>query len=333
MGGDLDRKFAAETNAIFDFVKGLEASPIALFTADANEQHYEVETKFYDLALGKRKKYSSGMWPSSSTVASASGPALETAEDEMLDLYVQRAGVKDGMNIIDLGCGWGSVSLYLAEKFPNAKITGISNSKTQRAYILGQAKERGFGNVDVQTMNVAGPAFEEFLAAKKGTIDRIISIEMFEHMKNYGKLLKLLSGALVPDGKLFVHIFCHKYMPFHFEEEDTLNAWMTKQFFKGGTMPSQFLLHYFNHDLAIQEQWNVNGMNYTLSLEGWLQRMDQNEDKILDAFRPVYGEAGARLQFRRWRMFMLVCAEFFKFRGGSEFFVTHMLFAKQHLQG
>jgi len=282
------------------------------------------------------KKYSSGMWyprpeVSRNDVSYVGGPSLEGAEDAMLDLYVQRAEVKDGMAILDLVCGWGSVTLYLAERFPKAKIIGVSNSKTQRAYILGQAKEKGFNNVDVQTLNVAGSSFEEFLAARKGTIDRVISIEMFEHMKNYGKLMKLLAGALTDEGKLFVHIFCHKYMPFHFETEDNLNAWMTKWFFLGGTMPSQFLLHYFNHDLALQEQWNVDGRNYTLSLEGWLQRMDQNEAQILAAFRPLHGEAGALLQFRRWRIFMIACAEFFKFREGSEFFVTHMLFGKKQL--
>merc|ERR1719356_1620246 len=239
----------------------------------------------------------------------------------MLNIYVERAGVKDGMTILDLGCGWGSVTLYLAERFPNARITGVSNSRTQRTYILEQARQRGFANVDVKTLNVARPEFDEFLIGLGGSLDRIISIEMFEHMKNYESLMRSLSVALKPQGKLFVHIMCHKFVSYHFEEDD-LNGWMTTNFFKGGTMPSQFLLQGFQQDLVLENQWNVNGRNYTLTLEGWLQRMDKRREDLLGVF-------GNALQLRRWRVFMIACAEYFRFRGGSEFFVTHLLFKKR----
>mmetsp|Transcript_60405 Transcript_60405/g.107629 ORF Transcript_60405/g.107629 Transcript_60405/m.107629 type:complete len:396 (+) Transcript_60405:85-1272(+) len=322
---------ATEVNAQLRYVNQLRQLPVALFTGEANEQHYEVETQFFDVALGTRKKYSSGIWDVSSPVATSGGPGLESSEDAMLDLYVQRADVRDGQTILDLGCGWGSVTLYLAERFPQAKIIGVSNSRTQKAYILGQASAKGFKNVEVETLNVASDAFKDFLQKKAGLIDRIISIEMFEHMKNYGKLLKLLHGALNKDGKLFVHIFCHKHIAYNFEEND-LNGWMTKHFFKGGTMPSQHLLHYFQDDLVLRDQWNVNGRNYTLTLEGWLQRMDANKEQLLSVFGSKSDPHNAALQVRRWRIFMIACAEFFGFRGGTEFFVTHMLFEKRVAQ-
>merc|ERR1712008_139128 len=250
----------------------------------------------------------------------AGGVLLEEAEDRMLDLYVQRADVADGMSILDLGCGWGSVALYLAERFPRARITGVSNSRTQRTYILNQAKSRGLSNVEVVTLNVARPEFVNFTQGLAGRIDRIISIEMFEHMKNYHKLLGLLSTTLKPKGKLFVHIMCHRHVAYHFEEDD-LNAWMTANFFKGGTMPSQFLLQSFQQDLALERQWNVAGRNYTLTLEGWLQRMDRKRWELLKVFAAGAGSARAgALQVRRWRIFMIACAEYFRFRGGSEFF-------------
>eukprot|EP00930_Biecheleria_cincta_P098625 TRINITY_DN90284_c0_g1_i1.p1 TRINITY_DN90284_c0_g1~~TRINITY_DN90284_c0_g1_i1.p1 ORF type:complete len:367 (+),score=61.90 TRINITY_DN90284_c0_g1_i1:60-1160(+) len=275
---------AFDVNSQLQFFNQLKTLPMALFTGDANEQHYEVETQFFDIALGKRKKYSSGLWDPSSTISTSGGPALEQSEEQMLDIYVQRAGVRDGQTILDLGCGWGSVTLYLAERFPKAKIVGVSNSRTQKKYILDQAAARGFQNVEIETLNVASDGFREFLQSRAETFDRIISIEMFEHMKNYGKLLALLRGALKDDGKLFLHIFCHKYLAYNFEEND-LNGWMTKHFFKGGTMPSQHLLHRFQDDLMIENQWNVNGLNYTLTLEGWLQRMDANKDRLIDIAR------------------------------------------------
>eukprot|EP00933_Yihiella_yeosuensis_P035648 TRINITY_DN2923_c0_g2_i1.p1 TRINITY_DN2923_c0_g2~~TRINITY_DN2923_c0_g2_i1.p1 ORF type:complete len:401 (+),score=59.69 TRINITY_DN2923_c0_g2_i1:64-1266(+) len=325
-----EQKFESNIDSQAEYVKQLKSLPIALFTGEANEQHYEVETQFFDVALGSRKKYSSGLWGETFS-SNPGGAMMEQAEDAMLDLYVQRAGIKDGQRILDLGCGWGSVSLYLAERFPKSEIIGVSNSRTQREYIMGQAATKGFKNLQIQTLNVASPGFQQLLEPLSGTIDRIISIEMFEHMKNYEKLLKLLSRALKPTGKLFLQIFCHKYLAYNFEEDD-LNAWMTANFFKGGTMPSQFLLQHFQDDLTLRNQWNVNGRNYSLTLEGWLERIDNKKEQLLAVFRSntssTEASPTAALQIRRWRIFMIACSEFFSFRGGTEFFLTHLLFEK-----
>jgi cyclopropane-fatty-acyl-phospholipid synthase len=175
---DLEGRHAADVNAMPAFVEELRQMPVALFTADANEQHYEVETAFFDIALGERRKYSAGLWEASATVAEAGGPLLEAAEDRMLDAYVDRASLGNNMTILDLGCGWGSVTLYLAARFPSSKIIGVSNSRTQRAFILEQARARGLSNVDVRTLNVARPEFKEFLAGLAGTLDRVISADV-----------------------------------------------------------------------------------------------------------------------------------------------------------
>jgi len=322
---DLEDAYNMDMDAPHKYAEGLRKQPIAIFTPDANEQHYEVETKFFDIALGKRKKYSMGIWNLQKTDVNQAGSSLlEQSEDDMLNIYVQRAGVKDGMTILDLGCGWGSVSLYLAEHFPNARIIGVSNSKTQKKYIMDTAASRGFKNVEIHTMNVAGDEFKAFLETQ--SLDRIISIEMFEHMKNYPELLKRLSTGLKPGGKLFLHFFVSKFLPYDFREDD-LNSWMTTNFFKGGTMPSPFLLRYFQSDLQVENQWNVNGLNYMLTAEGWLQRMDAKRAELLEIFGGADSDE-AKLKVRRWRIFMIACAEFFGFRGGTEFFVTHMLFNK-----
>jgi len=327
---DLEAAYNNDIDAAHNYIANLKTQPIAIFTPDANEQHYEVETRFFDVALGKRKKYSSGLYDLATVNPNDSGgKVLEEAEEKMLDLYVQRAAVQDGQTILDLGCGWGSVSLYMAERFPKARIIGVSNSRTQRKYIMDMAKTKGLSNVEIETMNVAGPDFDTFVAKVAGKVDRIVSIEMFEHMKNYELLLEKLSKVLVPGGKLFVHIFCHKYLPYDFKEDD-LNAWMTKHFFKGGTMPSQFFLTYFQKDLKLEKQWNVNGKHYALTADGWLQNMDAKREELLDIFKDSgeTDQAKAALQLRRWRIFMIACAEFFGFRGGTEFYVTHHLFSK-----
>ncbi|RKO93677.1 S-adenosyl-L-methionine-dependent methyltransferase [Blyttiomyces helicus] len=302
---------------VSNYVKTLRhRETIAECTKEANEQHYEVPTEFFQLCLGKRMKYSSCLYENGAKT-------LEEAEDAMLDLYVQRAEIEDGMSILDLGCGWGSLSLYLAERFPNSKITGLSNSHGQREHILRTAKERGFSNVEVLTGDI-----NEFKMER--TFDRIISIEMLEHMKNYASLLSKVSKWLVPStGRLFVHVFAHKNVPYDFKTEDD-NSWMAKYFFTGGTMPSEELLLWFQDDLVVKDRWTVNGKNYGQTSEEWLKRMDANKAQIMPIFTKAYGGAReANIWFQRWRVFYLSVAELFNYNDGQEWVVSHMLFSRR----
>jgi len=299
-------------------VKELKEMPLAINTKEANKQHYEVPAAFYDLSLGPRKKYSSGYWPSKSTT-------FEESEVAMLELYCERAGMKDGMNVVDLGCGWGSLTLYLAEKYPNAKVTGISNSHSQRDYILKTAKDRGFnvGNIEIITCDISND--EGKLDGVKYN-DLVFSIEMFEHMKNYSVLLEKIYGFLKPSGKLFVHIFTHKQYAYHFAD-----GWMAENFFTGGTMPSDDLLLYFSEHLSCLNHWRVNGSNYEKTSNGWLNYLDKNwkNGKIKPVLSKAYGEGKEKEWYINWRLFFLACAELFGYNGGNEWIVSHYLFQKR----
>jgi len=300
-------------------IEGLKSNPtIAIETEAANDQHYEVPSAFYDLCLGPRKKYSSGLWPSENTT-------FEESEEHMLDLYCQRAGVVDGMNIVDLGCGWGSLTLWLCQQYPNAKITGISNSHSQREYILAEATRRGLNvqNITIVTCNVSDD--KGALDAVKGN-DLVMTVEMFEHMKNYTMLLKKIYGFLKPGGKLFVHIFTHKDYTYHFED-----GWMADNFFTGGTMPSDDMLLYFCQDFAIVNHWRVNGSNYEKTSNGWLAYLDKNwrNGKLSPVLCEAYGEGKEREWYVNWRLFFLACAELWGFRKGEEWIVSHYLFERK----
>jgi cyclopropane-fatty-acyl-phospholipid synthase len=250
------------------FLREIAAMPIAVQTRDANEQHYEVPTAFYDLCLGQRKKYSSCIWG-----ASSSASALEEAERTSLAQVCERAGVEDGMSILDLGCGWGSLSLWLAEHYPKARIVGLSNSNTQREYIMGKCREHGYSNVTILTKDIND--FDTELR-----FDRVLTIEMFEHMKNYHRLMANVSRWLNPGGKLFVHIFVHKLYPYHFLVRNDAD-WMAKYFFSGGTMPAPDTLVYCQgEDLRIEDSWQINGKHYAKTLDAWLARMDANLPKV-----------------------------------------------------
>lgn len=299
-------------------VEELHTMPIAIATDEANQQHYEVPARFYDLCLGPRKKYSSGLWPSSSTT-------FEESEVHMLDLYCERAGIKDGMSIVDLGCGWGSLTLHLAERFPNCKITGISNSHSQREYILATAKKRGYNvdNIKIVTCNVADD--KGALSIVKNN-DRVMTVEMFEHMKNYNVLLQKVKGFLKPGGQLFVHIFTHKDYAYHFDK-----GWMSDNFFTGGTMPSDDLLLYFAQDFAVTNHWRVNGTNYEKTSNGWLDYLDKNwkNGELKPVLSQAYGEGKEREWYVNWRLFFLACAELWGLDGGEEWIVSHYLFTRR----
>lgn len=292
------------------YVELLRSRPIAIETAAANEQHYEVGTGVLAACLGPRMKYSCCLYPKGSET-------LGQAEVEMLETYVKKAGLEDGMSILDLGCGWGSGALYFAEVFPNSKITAFSNSRTQKLYIDGKAKEKGFQNLTVITGNVVDYEFE------KESFDRVVSIELFEHMKNYELLMAKIGRALKPGGKLFVHIFAHKTTPYDFEE-----GWMSTHFFSGGTMPSADLLLFFQKDLKLERQWWVNGQHYAKTCEDWLSKMVASKQEIWPHLTETYGEKDTAMWYYRWQIFYLACAELFAYEGGDTWGVSHYLFEK-----
>lgn len=294
------------------YVADLRKRPIAENTAEANEQHYEVPTPFYQLCLGRRLKYSGCLYPKGTE-------SLDEAEEHMLALYVERAQLKDGQTILELGCGWGSLSLYLAEKFPNARITAVSNSRTQKEYIDAEARKRGFTHLRILTIDM-----NQFDIAG-GQFDRVVSVEMFEHMKNYDRLLANVARWLKPGGLLFVHIFTHHRLSYHFVARDATD-WMSRYFFTGGQMPAHDLLSAFQDDLALIQDWKVNGRHYQQTAEHWLQAMDRNREKILPLFADTYGPQAVTKWWVYWRVFYMACAELWGYRKGEEWLVSHYLF-------
>ncbi|KAI7285200.1 S-adenosyl-L-methionine-dependent methyltransferase [Hortaea werneckii] len=296
------------------YVDLLRSRPIAIETDAANEQHYEVGTGVLSACLGPRMKYSCCLYPKGTE-------SLAQAEIAMLQSYVEKAQLKDGMKMFDLGCGWGSLSLYLAEVFPNSEITAFSNSRTQKQHIDGEAQRKGFKNLTVVTGDIATYDF-------KGTkleeaYDRVLSIELFEHMKNYALLLSKVSTLLKPSGKLFVHLFAHKDTPYDFE-----SGWMTTHFFTGGTMPSADLLLYFQGDLEVKQQWWVSGKHYAKTCNDWLAKMNAHKKEIWPHLEATYGEGDVSRWFHRWQVFYMACAELFAWEGGDTWGVSHYLFEK-----
>lgn len=299
---------------LMELIEELKSSPIAVNTADANEQHYEVPTAFYQYCLGKHLKYSCGYWKDG--VAD-----LDTSERDMLELTCQRAELTNGQNVLELGCGWGSLSLFMSAKFPDSNFTVVSNSRTQKIYIDAQAKERGITNLTVITADMN--TFEI-----DSTFDRIVSVEMFEHMRNYELLMKKVASMLREDGKLFVHIFTHRFLAYKFEVKDE-SDWMSKYFFTGGIMPSDDLLLYFNDHVSIERHWHVSGLHYAKTSEAWLANMDAHKKEIMPLFEQTYGKDDAVKWWVYWRLFYMACAELWKFRNGEEWIVSHYLFNKK----
>jgi cyclopropane-fatty-acyl-phospholipid synthase len=292
-------------------IQRLKSSPIAIETGEANRQHYELPPRFFECVMGRWLKYSSCLWFDQTR-------DLSEAEENMLDLYLQRAEIKDGMDILDLGCGWGSFSLYAASKLPQARITSVSNSKPQREFILGKAARLGLKNIEVLTQD----ANQLDLAAQ--SFDRVVSVEMFEHMRNYELLLSKISSWLKPEGKLFVHIFTHRNLTYLFEDNDA-SDWLSRNFFTGGIMPSDHLLFYFNQHLKVQMHWVVNGQHYQKTAEAWLANMKTHREEIMTIFEQHYG-AEALKWWNFWKVFFMSCAELWGFRSGNEWHVSHYLF-------
>ena len=301
------------------FVADLRTRAVAEQTKAANEQHYEVPTEFYLLCLGSNLKYSCCLYDKP-------GMTLDEAEVAMLELYGERAELANGQNILELGCGWGSLSLWMAKTYPQAKVTGVSNSSTQKAFIMARAESLGIKNLTIITADM-----NDFEAPQAGKYDRIVSIEMFEHMKNYDTLFDRCTKWLKKGGKMFVHIFVHKTTPYHFEAESE-DDWMSKHFFTGGTMPSDRLFCFFTKGLYLQHQWRVNGNHYYKTCEDWLKKFDKNYQKAKPILDETYG-AAQRTKWRvYWRLFFLSCAEMFNYDNGegvgNEWYISHYLFQK-----
>ncbi|MGB0453708.1 MAG: SAM-dependent methyltransferase [Bacteriovoracaceae bacterium] len=295
-----------------ELINELRNSPIAIETDKANDQHYMVPTDFFEKSLGARLKYSCCHWDHATD--------LDSAEEEMLALTVERAGIQDGDSILELGHGWGAITLYMAEKFPNSKVTAVSNSKSQGDFIKEKAFKKDLNNIEIITANVA-----EFDIERK--IDRVISIEMFEHMRNYQVLLERINGWLTDKGTLFVHIFAHKELSYKYEVVDE-SDWMSKYFFSGGIMPSEDLFYSFQDHLRIKDYWRVNGTHYAKTARAWLENMDSNRQEILEIFKSHYPKGEERKWFNYWRVFFMSCEELWKFNKGDEWFVGHYLFGK-----
>jgi len=287
----------------------LREGALAVHTDAANTQHYELAPEFFVQCLGPRLKYSCAYYPRGSET-------LAQAEEAMLELYGERAELADGQEILELGCGWGSLTLWMAARFPRARILAVSNSEAQRAFIEARCREQGLANVRVITTDI------NRLALPAGVFDRCVSIEMFEHMRNYETLLARIAGWLKVSGKLFVHVFAHRTLLYLFETDGADN-WMGRHFFTGGLMPAADTLLWFCRDLACERRWLLDGTHYARTANDWLRRQDENRTRVRRILREACGATGARLWEQRWRMFWMACAETFGYQGGTQWLVAH----------
>ncbi len=289
------------------FAEEMSARPIAEYTYMANEQHYEVPAAFFENVLGPRLKYSSCLYPTGRET-------LAEAEEIALAETCRHADLRDGQDILELGCGWGSLSLWMAEKYPGARITAVSNSNSQRESIEAKAKTRGFKNLTIITCDM-----NDFTIDR--TFDRIVSVEMFEHMANWRALLTRARGWLKPEGRLFLHVFSHKTAPYKFDVNDETD-WIAKYFFAGGVMPSHDLIRAFSDLFTVEEDWRWNGAHYEKTALDWLRNFDTAPDAVNAVLKETYGP-NARVWGRRWRLFFLATAGLFGHRGGDEWGVSH----------
>lgn len=308
---DCEAAAAAEEALILQ----MDASPIALLPELANAQHYELPAAFFETVLGPHRKYSCCHWD-----LSQSTQDLEGAEAAALELTCQHAGLVDGQDILELGCGWGSLSLWMAQHYPRARITAVSNAHAQRRYIEAQAQRLGLVNLRVITADMNDFTTEQ-------VFDRIVSVEMFEHMRNWRALFQRVHGWLRPGGRFLMHVFCHRSTPYFFEDEGPTD-WMGRYFFSGGLMPSDDLPLRFQEDLRLLRRWRWDGRHYERTLNAWLANMDARRAEVMPILERTYGAAQAELWWQRWRIFFMACAELFGFERGQQWWVSHYLFER-----
>ena len=303
----------AQSERLRALIADSDRGEIAVATDAANLQHYEVPAAFFALCLGPRRKYSCALWPDGVG-------DLAAAEQAMLALYAQRAQLRDGQQLLDLGCGWGSLTLFLAERFPASTVTGVSNSASQRAYIEQVAAARGLGNVRVITADA-----NSFVPDR--AFDRILSVEMLEHVRNHRALLGRMAGWLRPDGLVFVHVFAHRTLAFRFDARSR-SDWIGRHFFTGGTMPSDDLLPRVADRLTLVDAWRVSGTHYARTARAWLENLDANRGAARAVLAEHAGPGRAGRQLRRWRLFFLSCEGLWGYDDGNQFIVSHYLFRR-----
>ena len=304
---------AAGAEAVEQVIRAMDAGPVALVPERANEQHYEVPAGFFERVLGPRRKYSACHWGEG--VADLAG-----AEAQSLALTCEHAGLADGQDILELGCGWGSLSLWMAERYPGSRITAVSNSRSQKAFIDAQAAKKGLANLRVITADMNDFAID-------ARFDRVVSVEMFEHMRNWRALFARVHGWLKPGGRFLMHVFCHRSTPYFFEDQGPTD-WMGRHFFSGGLMPSDDLPLRFQDDLKLLQRWRWDGRHYERTLNAWLETMDSRRDSVLPILAATYGTDQAQMWWQRWRIFFMACAELFGYDQGQQWWVSHYLFQR-----
>jgi cyclopropane-fatty-acyl-phospholipid synthase len=312
-----DGDLSATAELAHDFVRVMGNAPLAPLPEKANAQHYEVPAAFFGAVLGPHRKYSSGYWPDSEAT-------LEQSEAAALEATCQRAGLADGQDVLELGCGWGSLTLWMAARYPGSRITALSNSHSQRAYIEAEALQRGLANVRVLTHDI-----NVFDTPER--FDRIVSVEMFEHLRNWPQAFAGVARWLRPEGRFFMHVFVHRGAPYPFVERDETD-WMTRHFFAGGMMPGDATALHCQDDLRLQRQWRWDGTHYQRTAEAWLRNMDAGRPALLPLFEQTYGDE-ADAWWQRWRVFFLAVSELFGFDGGQRWYVSHYLFEKRLPKG
>jgi cyclopropane-fatty-acyl-phospholipid synthase len=304
----------AQSARFASLLKRLRSSSIAIETGAANTQHYELPPRFFGLVLGPHFKYSSAWWPDGVET-------LEDAEQKMLDLTTERAQVEDGHRILELGCGWGSLTLHLARRFPASQIVAVSNSAPQREFITATAAAEGRTNIEVITADInVFDTHKEF--------DRIVSVEMLEHVRNHGALFSRISRWLAPGGRFFAHVFAHRRFAYLYEARSA-SDWMARYFFTGGMMPSDDLFLHHQDDLAVEEHWRLDGRHYQRTAETWLENFDRHTEEIDAILAEVYGPREVTRWRARWRVFFMACAEMFGYRDGQEWIVSHYRFKRR----